>query len=107
MKKANNAKEFLNNLDIGCDDFLQLHARLVRADKLGLDTRCGLLYLTDCNRYLIADDHHVRAINYYGAFEYVDKTCITKVGEYTFYCADDDRVSDCVDHYLQETEQSE
>lgn len=37
------------------------------------------------------------ALNYYGAFEYVDAEYVRKIGPYVFYLADDGRVSETIE----------
>ena len=75
----------------------------VRADKVGLDSRAGWVFVgEDC----IIVEGSTRAIDYYGGFEYVDSECRTQLGEYTIYMADNDRVQDCLDVYAGEEEES-
>jgi len=70
----------------------------VPAKQLGLDNRCGKLFVSpDCIGVYKSND---RALQYYGGFEYVDSEYRHEMGDYVFYSAEDKRVSDCLEHYL-------
>ena len=70
----------------------------VPAKQLGLDNRCGKLFVTpDCIGVYKSND---RALQYYGGFEYVDIEYRYEFGDYVFYSQADKRVSDCLEHYL-------
>ena len=69
----------------------------VSAKAVGLDERCGLVYVADDAIIVyVAND---RQLQYYGGFEYVSKAYRCGVGDFVFYFADDERVSDCLDHF--------
>ena len=69
----------------------------VRADKLGLDRRCGMLYIDEDSIVVhISDDQRLQ---YYGGFEYIDKCDRVQVGDYVVYLDSSDRVADCLDCY--------
>ena len=63
-------------------------ARLVSADELGLDSRCGMVYVGED---FIATKYP-RQLDYYGAFEYVDEEYILQIGPYKFYYRGDSRI---------------
>jgi hypothetical protein len=64
----------------------------VGAELLGLDRRCGDLYVSDdC---IAVPKHRDNTLQYYGGFEYVDKDYRTEVGDWVFYFDEDHRVSD-------------
>ena len=70
----------------------------VNPEQLGLDNRCGSLFITpDCiGTYKDRD----RALRYYGGFEYVDSQYRHEFGDYIFYSAEDNRVRDHLEQYL-------
>lgn len=68
----------------------------LRAVELGLDGRCGWIWLfEDC----VATKAGESRIEYYGGFEYIDRYYVTTLGRYTFYAAEADRVQECIDFY--------
>jgi hypothetical protein len=62
------------------------------ARKLNLDVRCGDLVVGET---WIATDN-ARTLDYYGGFEYVDDSYKTRIGSWTFYARDDDRVDSAI-----------
>ena len=63
---------------------------VVKAEELGLDRRCGALYISnDC---IAVPKHRDNSLQYYGGFEYVDKDYRTEVGDWVFYFDEDSRV---------------
>ena len=70
----------------------------VNPEQLGLDNRCGSLFITpDCiGTYKDRD----RALQYYGGFEYVDKEFRHEMGDYVFYSHEDDRIQGHLETYL-------
>ena len=70
----------------------------VPAVKLGLDNRCGSLFISpDCIAVYKAND---RSLQYYGGFEYVDTEYRHEMGEFVFYSSEDNRVSGHLEKYL-------
>ena len=70
----------------------------VNPEQLGLDNRCGSLFITpDCIGVYKDRD---RSLQYYGGFEYVDKEYRHEFGDYVFYSAEDNRVRDHLEQYL-------
>lgn len=67
----------------------------VKADALGLDFRCGTLWVGD--DWICTTDR--RGLDYYGGFEYIEKDYITSIGRYTIYSAEHQRVADCLEYY--------
>jgi len=72
----------------------------VRADKVGLDYRCGMVYVS-IDEDFIAVSHNTNSIEYYGGFEYIDSEYITRLGHMTFYSGETSRVQDCIEHYIE------
>lgn len=71
-------------------------ATVVNAEKLGLDPRCGVAIVLD--NAIVVHRLNRNILEYYGGFEYVDRECVTVMGDYVFYLAGDDRVAGCLDH---------
>jgi hypothetical protein len=89
--------ELIDNVTELTDNFVATMG-LVPATRLGLDDRCGKLFVTpDCIGVYKSND---RAVQYYGGFEYVDKEHRYEFGDYVFYSHEDSRISDCLEHYL-------
>lgn len=62
----------------------------VRPDKIGLDIRCGLVYVGE--DVLVVAKSNDPNLQYYGGFEYVSKSCRKELGNYVAYLGEDDRV---------------
>ena len=78
----------------------------VNAEQLGLDKRACYgerLIIDTCEGYITVHHNDLNSMNYYGGFEYVDADSITKIGDYTFFMDEDNRVSECI-NYLKESE---
>ena len=71
---------------------IEENAHEVDASELGLDPRCGKLYITD-EAIIAKQGHRVRMLDYYGGFEYVEAGARKVVGDYVAYMIDDDRVN--------------
>jgi hypothetical protein len=77
----------------------------VKAAELGLDPRCGSLYVDD--ECIGVDASNDRSLQYYGGFEYVDKEYRTEIGGYVFYNRDDSRVADHMDTFEESQAETE
>lgn len=84
-------------------DHMTADMETVSADKLGLDIRAGhrLHINEDC---IIVEKQNDRSLQYYGGFEYIDKSCRQEIGDYVIYLLDDDRVNRCLDRFYGEVE---
>lgn len=69
----------------------------VCASNFGLDPRAGLL-ATDGDS-IIVPLNRAGALDYYGGFEYVDKSAVAIIGDYKIYSCDDERVSEAISEY--------
>jgi len=69
----------------------------VSAKAVGLDERCGMVYVAD--DAIICYQGNDRQLQYYGGFEYVDTDYRMAAGDFVFYFSDDERVSNCLDHF--------
>ena len=93
--------ELIDNVTELTDSFVGKMGK-VPAVKLGLDNRCGSLFIDpDCIAVYKAND---RSLQYYGGFEYVDTTFRYEMGDYVFYSYEDSRVQDHLDEYLNSVE---
>ena len=80
------------------DSYVGGNMELVPANRLGLDPRCGKVFVSpDCIAIHKAND---RAVQYYGGFEYVDKEFRHEMGDYVFYSHEDDRIQGHLETYL-------
>ena len=71
--------------------------RLEPASRLGLDDRCGKLYVDeDC---IVA--RKGSRVDYYGGFEYVNGEDRMEIGEYVFYMANSSRVADAIECLME------
>jgi len=79
----------------------------VYADKLGLDMRCGRMYINREEEVIAVECS--RSVDYYGGFEYIKEgEGRTTCGSYTFFNTESSRVQDCFDHLNEkESEASE
>ena len=74
----------------------------VNADQVGLDFRCGMVYVSVADDY-VAVSGNGRSLNYYGGFEYIDSEYITRLGHMTFYSGEVERVQECIEYYMENT----
>ena len=68
----------------------------VSASKVNLDSMCGAVFVSD--GAVAVYTSNVGRLNYYGGFEYIDKSDVTVLGEYTIY-SNDDRVYEVIDAF--------
>ena len=71
----------------------------VSAKDVGLDVRCGRVYVSLRENW-IAVKGNTGIIEYYGGFEYIDSEYKTTIGCVTFY-EEADRVRSCLEHYKE------
>ena len=74
----------------------------VGARDVGLDYRCGMVYVSVADDF-VAVSGSGSSINYYGGFEYIDSDYITTIGHMTFYSGEHSRVQDCIEYYINKT----
>jgi hypothetical protein len=66
------------------------------ASDLGLDIRCGRLYVDIVDEVIAVPNHNIRTLDYYGGFEYIKEgEGRVTMGDYTFFTSDNERVNDC------------
>ena len=86
-------------------EWLEENAERVSASQLGLDERCGWLWV--CDEAVVCKTYSKGRLEYYGGFEYVDKEQVKAVGRYTIYEAgyeDSDRVRECIERWEESKE---
>jgi len=71
----------------------------VWANDVGLDNRCGMIYVSVTNDFIAVSGSD--AISYYGGFEYVPSDYITTAGHMTFYSGESSRVQECIEYYIE------
>lgn len=76
----------------------------VTAESLGLDPRCGTLYI-GADFIATTYESEDRTVRYYGGFEYVDDEHVTRIGNLTLYSIEDDRIQGCFDRLNDEEEE--
>lgn len=75
----------------------------VPASDLGLDIRCGRVYIDAADEVLAVECS--RSIDYYGGFEYIKEgEGRMTMGDYTFYTSESSRVQDCFDRLRESVE---
>ncbi len=79
--------------------FVNENMDLVSATELGLDQRCGRLFVNEDG--IAVSKGSDRTLQYYGGFEYVDRDYRNELGDFVFYTVDDDRVREHVAQYYE------
>ena len=85
------------------NSFVGTNMESVPANCLGLDPRCGKLFVSpDC---IAVYKEHDRALMYYGGFEYVNDMDRHAMGDYVFYSREATRVDEALKFYLNKMEE--
>ena len=97
MQDFNSAADLLDEVN----DMVHRHVQGMRkepASRLGLDERCGVLYVDeDC-----IVSYTGSRLDYYGGFEYIKEgEGRTTLGEYTFYSSEHNRVADAIECLME------
>lgn len=79
-------------------DKIESTCRRVPAHELGLDSRCGTVYVGED---FIATPHP-GTLDYYGGFEYIDSDYTQSLGDWKLYLNGDDQVADALSHLEEE-----
>ncbi len=75
-------------------DDLLADADLVRGNAIGLDDRAAYsIWIPKTRDMIIVRKAEDGRMQYYGGFEYVDKSCRMELGGYVIYSSEDDRVA--------------
>ena len=89
--------ELIDNISELTDNFIGNTVK-VNPEQLGLDNRCGSLFITpDC---IGTYKGHDRALRYYGGFEYINDSNRHEMGDYVFYSREATRVDEALEYYL-------
>lgn len=77
------------------------------ARQLGLDPRCGRLYVNqDC--IIVSSESAARTLEYYGGFSYIESEHKVQIGDYTVYLRDNgNRVEEAIDNFYEEVNETE
>jgi hypothetical protein len=103
--------DFDSTLDMvdAVNEVVERHVRgleLVSAAQLGLDVRCGRVFLNRADEVIVVECS--RSIDYYGGFEYIrEGEGRTTCGSYTFFNTESSRVQDCFDHLNEADSESD
>ena len=76
----------------------------VRAEEVGLDARCGFVWIST-DELWIEVEGSTRLVDYYGGFEYIDEQAKKTIDRYTFYEGEDGRIEDCLEFYRAHNEE--
>ena len=97
MNDFNSAADLLDEVA----DMVERHVagmRKVSASTLGLDERCGMLWVDE--DAIVA--YTGSRLDYYGGFEYIKEgDGRTTLGDYTFYSSTSDRVADAIEALME------
>ena len=105
-----NTYEFLDTLNDQVFAHVMTNMREVNATQLGLDARAGHQLFID-DMCVAINRAHDRNLQYYGGFEYIDKSLRETHGNYVFYFVNDDdeycRVRECLDRFNNVVEETQ
>lgn len=93
-------QELIEQFEVELDEAVHQLPK-VRADEIGLDSRCGMVWVDVEGEAIIVHKSRERTLNYYGGFEYIDSEYVINVGEYVIY-REHDRVMECIERFTQE-----
>jgi acyl-CoA reductase-like NAD-dependent aldehyde dehydrogenase len=101
FKDCTSILDVMDEITYGLERYVSGMER-VSADKLGLDIRCGRVYIDRDERVIVGDS--ARSLDYYGGFEYIKEgEGRTTIGDYVIYNGDN-RVEDCFDCLEEEVD---
>jgi hypothetical protein len=97
MQDFNSTLDLLDEVNAVVSRYVQ-GMRREPASRLGLDERCGMLYVDeDC---IVA--YTGSRLDYYGGFEYIKEgEGRTTLGEFTFYSSEHNRVADAIECLME------
>jgi hypothetical protein len=100
-----NILSIINGVQEKMERFVNNDMMRVCASELGLDERCGYVYVNeDC---IIVEQCFAQRLDYYGGFEYVDKDSKSRIGDFVVYMDEDDRVARAIEHFVELKEEQE
>jgi hypothetical protein len=95
--------EFTSSADMldAINEVVSRHVQGMRkepASRLGLDDRCGMLYVDEDTIVSYTGSR----LDYYGGFEYIKEgEGRTTLGEFTFYTTESNRVADAIESLME------
>jgi hypothetical protein len=105
FKDCGSILDVMDEITYGVERFVAGMER-ISTDKLGLDIRCGRVYIDRAERVIVAGSGS-SGLDYYGGFEYIKEgEGRTTLGDYVIYNGHN-RVEDCFDHLEETVEESE
>ena len=92
-----NILSIINGFQEKMERFVNNDMMRVCASELGLDERCGYVYVNDdC---IIVEQCFAQRLDYYGGFEYVDNDFKLRIGDFVVYMNEDNRVLEAIAHW--------
>lgn len=85
------------------ESFLVDAVMVTDAKLLNLDYRAGYMFYV-ADEFICVLKSQVRALEYYGGFEYIDSDYKFVAGEYVFYNAENSRVAECLEYFFREAD---
>ena len=102
--KFSDLEQMIEAVDTVVERNIRALATETQPENLGLDRRAGYSLLVTEDAVIVSAGNR-GSLDYYGGFEYVDANCVTVLGSYVVYSAQDERVRQCLDVYFQRDEQ--
>jgi predicted homoserine dehydrogenase-like protein len=102
--KFSNLEQMIEAVDTVVERNIRALATETKPENLGLDRRAGYRVLVTEDAVIVEASER-GPLDYYGGFEYVDSNCVTVLGSYVIYSAQDERVKEGLDVYFQRDEQ--
>jgi hypothetical protein len=99
----NSIQDIINDANDQIEALLGDTVAEVTASELGLDPRASSKFWANEEGIIIRLGNR-HTMDYYGGFEYVDKDCVTVIGDYVFYSSEDSRVAGHIEHVVMEEE---
>lgn len=95
---VNRIDDIICEFNVRMKEYIEHNMTKVSARDIGLDSRCGCVYIND---ECIIVNGSTHPIDYYGGFEYIDSDYRYRevVGDYTIYFAGTERVDACIDYW--------
>ena len=104
--KFSDLEQMIEAVDTVVERNIRALATEAAAEDLGLDRRAGYRLLVTEDAVIVQQGNR-GSLDYYGGFEYVNANCVTVLGSYVIYSAQDDRVKDCLYYYFEREQANE
>jgi len=91
------------------DNFAQTvrNMKTVQPSDVGLDPRCYVTFYIPEEMDCLIVKGRTNSLEYYGGFEYIDQEYVTKIGDYTIYSAESERVLDCLEYLFDDVNEEQ